>query len=628
MSSDKSMKNSASKPMGMGMGKGPMGGRGMQGPSVKAKDFKGTMKRLFSYLSPYKIRLIFIVLMSIFAAAFSVVGPKVLGEAITKIADGVMEKYKGVPGASIDFSYISKILIVLAALYIFSSLFGYLQRYLMAEAAQRTIYRLRKDVDEKLNTLPLKYFDSHSKGDILSRATNDLDNISATLQQSLNELINSTVTIIGVTIMMLTINIWLTLVCIIILPAGIIAIKPIMKKSQKHFAAQQKEIGLINGHVEEMYSGHNIVKAFNREENSINEFEAINERLYDAGWKAQFISGIIMPIMNFMNNLVYVIVAVMGGIFVTKSIITIGDIQAFIRYIRQFTQPLSQVANIMNILQSTAASAERVFEVLDEEEEVKENASPIKLNNVKGNVTFEHVKFGYSDDKILITDMNIEAKSGETVAIVGPTGAGKTTLINLLMRFYDVNSGLIKIDGVDIKDMTRKDLRSTFGMVLQDTWLFNGSIKDNIAYGVESATFEEIVEAAKAAHADYFIRTLPNGYDTILNEEASNISQGQKQLLTIARAILANPSILILDEATSSVDTRTEVFIQNAMNKLMQGRTSFVIAHRLSTIKDADLILVMKEGNVIEKGSHNELIEANGFYADLYNSQFAEDDIA
>lgn len=628
MSSDKSMKNSGSKPMGMGMGRGPMGGRGMQGPGVKAKDFKGTMKRLFSYLSPYKIRLVFIVLMSIFAAAFSVVGPKVLGEAITKIADGVMEKYKGVPGASIDFSYISKILIVLAALYIFSSLFGYLQRYLMAEAAQRTIYRLRRDVDEKLNTLPLKYFDSHSKGDILSRATNDLDNISATLQQSLNELINSTVTIIGVTIMMLTINVWLTLVCIIILPAGIIAIKPIMKKSQKHFAAQQKEIGLINGHVEEMYSGHNIVKAFNREENSINEFEAINERLYDAGWKAQFISGIIMPIMNFMNNLVYVIVAVMGGIFVTKSIITIGDIQAFIRYIRQFTQPLSQVANIMNILQSTAASAERVFEVLDEEEEVKENASPIKLNNVKGNVTFEHVKFGYSDDKILITDMNIEAKPGETVAIVGPTGAGKTTLINLLMRFYDVNSGSIKIDGVDIKDMTRKDLRSTFGMVLQDTWLFNGSIKDNIAYGVESATFEEIVEAAKAAHADHFIRTLPNGYDTILNEEASNISQGQKQLLTIARAILADPSILILDEATSSVDTRTEVFIQNAMNKLMQGRTSFVIAHRLSTIKDADLILVMKEGNVIEKGSHNELIEANGFYADLYNSQFAEDEIA
>lgn len=625
MSSNNNTKNSGSK---QGMGMGPMGGRGMQAPGAKAKDFKGTMKRLFSYLSPYKARLVFIVLMAIFAAAFSVVGPKVLGEAITKIADGVMEKYKGIPGASIDFSYIAKILIILAALYIFSSLFGFLQRYLMAEAAQKTIYRLRKDVDAKLNTLPLKYFDSHSKGDILSRATNDLDNISATLQQSLNELINSAVTVIGVTIMMLTINVWLTLVCIIIIPAGAFAIKPIMKKSQKHFAAQQKEIGLINGHVEEMYSGHNIVKAFNREDNSINEFEKINGRLYDAGWKAQFISGIIMPIMNFLNNLVYVIIAVLGGIFVTKSIITIGDIQAFIRYIRQFTQPISQVANIMNILQSTAASAERVFEVLDEMEEVKEKAEPIKLNNVKGNVTFEHVKFGYSDDKILITDMNIEAKPGETVAIVGPTGAGKTTLINLLMRFYDVNSGSIKIDGVDIKDMTRKDLRNTFGMVLQDTWLFNGSIKDNIAYGVENATFEEVVEAAKAAHADHFIRTLPDGYDTILNEEASNISQGQKQLLTIARAILADPSILILDEATSSVDTRTEVFIQNAMNKLMQGRTSFVIAHRLSTIKDADLILVMKDGNVIEKGSHNELIAEEGFYADLYNSQFAEEDIA
>ncbi len=433
------------------------------------------------------------------------------------------------------------------------------------------------------------------------------------------------VTIIGVTIMMLTINVWLTLICLVVLPVGVFCTRPIIKKSQKFFGSQQKELGKMNGHVEEVYSGHKIIKAFNREKISIEEFEEINKRLYNAGWKAQFVSGIIMPLMQFINNVAYVAIAVAGGLFVTGGTITIGDIQAFTRYIRQFTQPISQVANIVNILQSTAASAERVFELLDEDEEVKESENPISLDKVKGHVTFENVKFGYSDDNILITDMNIEAKPGETVAIVGPTGAGKTTLINLLMRFYDVSSGAVKIDDVDIREMTRKELRNTFGMVLQDTWLFNGSIRDNIAYGVENATFEEVVEAAKAANADHFIRTLPEGYDTILNEEASNISQGQKQLLTIARAILSNPSILILDEATSSVDTRTEVFIQKAMNKLMEGRTSFVIAHRLSTIKDADLILVMKQGNVIEKGNHKELLEAKGFYADLYNSQFAED---
>ncbi|MGL4656650.1 MAG: ABC transporter ATP-binding protein [Sarcina sp.] len=604
----------------------PMGRRGMSaGPTAKAKDFKGTMKRLFSYLGEFKGRMIFIFILAILATIFSVVSPKILGMAITKIGDGVMEKYKGIPGASIDLHYVFMILVVLAVLYILSSIFLFAQKYFMASVAQKTVFRLRKDVEDKLNKLPLKYFDSHSKGDLLSRVTNDLENIGSTLQQSLNELITSLITVIGVAIMMISINIWLALVCIIIIPVGIFGIKPIMKRSQKHFIAQQREIGKINGHIEEVYSGHRVIKSFNRENASIKELEEMNERLYDCGWRAQFVSGIIMPFMRFVSNLSYVIIAVLGGIFVTKGYITLGDIQAFIRYVNQFTQPMSQVANIMNVLQSTAASAERVFEILDEAEEVKEAENPVKLENVKGNVTFENVKFGYTEEKTLITNMNIEAKPGQTVAIVGPTGAGKTTLINLLMRFYDVNSGSIQIDGVDIREMTRKDLRNTFGMVLQDTWLFNGTIKDNIAYGVDNATFEEVVAAAKAAHADHFIRTLADGYDTVLNEEASNISQGQKQLLTIARAILADPSILILDEATSSVDTRTEVFIQNAMNKLMEGRTSFVIAHRLSTIKDADIILVMKDGNVIESGSHDELIAAKGFYEDLYNSQFAED---
>lgn len=608
-----------------GMGRGPMGGKGHFVATTKSKDFKGTIKRLFKYMAPYKYRLIVIVCMAVLGALFSVLTPKVLGLGITKIADGMIAKFRGVPGASIDFTYLTKIVIFLVLLYVFSAFFTYLQQFLMAGVAQNTIYKIRKEVDYKLNKLPLKYFDSNSKGDILSRVTNDLDNVSSTLQQSLNELITSVVTIIGVTIMMLTINVWLTLICLVVLPVGVFCTRPIIKKSQKFFGSQQKELGKMNGHVEEVYSGHKIIKAFNREKISIEEFEEINKRLYNAGWKAQFVSGIIMPLMQFINNVAYVAIAVAGGLFVTGGTITIGDIQAFTRYIRQFTQPISQVANIVNILQSTAASAERVFELLDENEEVKESENPISLDKVKGHVTFENVKFGYSDDNILITDMNIEAKPGETVAIVGPTGAGKTTLINLLMRFYDVNSGAIKIDDVDIREMTRKELRNTFGMVLQDTWLFNGSIRDNIAYGVENATFEEVVEAAKAANADHFIRTLPEGYDTILNEEASNISQGQKQLLTIARAILSNPSILILDEATSSVDTRTEVFIQKAMNKLMEGRTSFVIAHRLSTIKDADLILVMKQGNVIEKGNHKELLEAKEFYADLYNSQFAED---
>ncbi|MGL4739483.1 MAG: ABC transporter ATP-binding protein [Sarcina sp.] len=621
-----STNNQNSKPQAAPFGrKGPGGGGMHMGSGAKAKDFKGTMKRLFSYLKDFKIRMVVIFILAIIATIFSVVSPKILGMAITKIADGIMEKYKGVPGASVDLTYVFKILVVLAILYLLSSAFLYAQKFVMASVAQKTVYKLREQVENKLNKLPLMYFDSHSKGDILSRITNDLETIGSTLQQSLNELITSFITVVGVAIMMFTINIWLAIICIIVIPLGIFAIKPIMKKSQRHFITQQNELGKMNGHVEEMYSGHKVVKVFNREKVAIEEFEKINDRLYEAGWKAQFISGIIMPVMNFISNASYVVVSVLGGIFVTKGYMTIGDIQAFIRYIRQFTQPMSQVANIMNILQSTAAAAERVFEIVDEKEEVLEAENPIELKNVKGNVQFENVQFGYTPEKILIENMNIDAKSGQTIAIVGPTGAGKTTIINLLMRFYDVNSGSIKIDGVDIKDMKRKDLRNIFGMVLQDTWLFNGTIKDNIAYGVENATFEQVVEAAKAAHADHFIRTLPDGYDTILNEEASNISQGQKQLLTIARAILADPSILILDEATSSVDTRTEVFIQKAMNRLMEGRTSFVIAHRLSTIKDADIILVMRDGNVIESGSHDELIAAKGFYEDLYNSQFSEE---
>lgn len=605
-----------------GMGMGP--GRGMRpGSGAKAKDFKGSSKRLFSYLLPHKGKLVLIFTMAILSTIFSILSPYILGKAITKIGEGIMMKYKGVPGATIDLKYVGMIVLTLIGLYVFSSIFSYVQQYYMAGVAQNTVRVLRNDIDKKLAKLPLKYFDSHSKGDILSRVTNDLDNISTTLQQSLNQLVTAIITIIGVTIMMLTINIWLTLICLVTLPICMFAIAPFMKKAQVHFGRQRRELGIINGHIEEYYGGHKVVKAFNREEIIINEFKEINERLYDAGWRAQFVSGIIMPLMNFINNVAYVAIAVVGAIFVTKRMITLGDIQAFIQYTRQFSQPISQTANIVNILQSTMASAERVFEILDEEEEVPE---PIETKVIegKGNVTFEHVKFGYNEDKILITDMSIEAKQGETVAIVGPTGAGKTTLINLLMRFYDVNGGAIKVDGVDIRELSRFDLRSTFGMVLQETWLFNGSIKDNIAYGKEGATFEEIVEAAKAAHADYFIRTLPDGYDTILNEDASNISQGQKQLLTIARAILANPKILILDEATSSVDTRTEGYIQKAMNKLMEGRTSFVIAHRLSTIKDADLILVMKEGNVIEKGTHDELLSQNGLYAELYNSQFDE----
>ncbi|GIO33044.1 ABC transporter [Paenibacillus albilobatus] len=600
----------------------PGGHPGQMMPAEKAKDFKGTLRRLLGYLRPRRVTLAFIFLMAILSTVFSIVSPKILGKATTKLFEGIVAKMQGVPGASIDFGYITQILLMLVGLYLFSAVFSYFQQYFMAGVAQKVVYDMREQINRKLSRLPLKYFDSKTHGEILSRATNDVDNISTTLQQSLTQLMTSIVTIVGVIVMMLTISPWLTLILIVTLPLSFIVIRMIASRSQKHFMGQQRSLGQLNGHVEEMYTGHKIVKAFGREDESVATFNEINEKLYHSGWKAQFISGMIMPMMSFIGNIGYVLVCVVGGIFVTHKTITIGDVQAFIQYARQFTQPIMQTANIANIIQSTIASAERVFELLDEQEEVPEAAEAVELKNPKGAVAFDHVNFGYKEGETLIEDMNIDVKPGQTIAIVGPTGAGKTTLINLLMRFYEINDGAITIDGVNITKLKRSNLRSIFGMVLQDTWLFNGTIRENIAYGRSGATEEDVVEAAKAAHADHFIRTLPDGYDTVLNEEASNISQGQKQLLTIARAILADPSILILDEATSSVDTRTEVYIQKAMNELMKGRTSFVIAHRLSTIRDADLILVMNGGSVIEKGTHEELLAKGGFYADLYNSQF------
>ncbi|WP_347490345.1 ABC transporter ATP-binding protein [Desulfoscipio sp. XC116] len=606
---------------GGGFGRGPM--RGQMGmPVQNARDFKGTMKRLLGYLKPRRVRLLTVFVMAILGTVFSIMSPKILGKATTKLFEGVMMKYHHVPGARVDFEYIIQILWLLIGLYIFSAFFNYLQQYIMAGVAQKTVFDIRNDVHDKLARLPLNFFDSRTHGEILSRVTNDVDNISSTLQQSLTQLISSIVTIVGILIMMLTISPLMTLIALVTLPLSFAVTAMIAKRSQKYFAAQQKELGILNGHVEEMYTGHQIVKAFGQENESIARFDEINERLYHAGWKAQFVSGIIFPLMNFISNIGYVLVCVVGSILVMKKSIEIGDIQAFIQYCRQFTHPIIQMANIANIVQSTVASAERVFELLDEAEQIPDREDARKVDFPKGEVKFRNVRFGYKEDVTLMEDMNIDVQPGQTIAIVGPTGAGKTTLVNLLMRFYEVLDGRITVDGVDIRDLKRGDLRTLFGMVLQDTWLFNGTIKDNIAYGRAGATEEEIVLAAKAAHADHFIRTLPDGYNTILNEEASNISQGQKQLLTIARAILADPAILILDEATSSVDTRTELLIQKAMTTLMKGRTSFVIAHRLSTIRDADLILVMNNGEVIETGSHYELLAQGGFYADLYQSQF------
>jgi len=606
---------------GMG-GPGGMGGMGM--PVQKAKNFKGTLRRLVGYLRPQRFKLLAVFFTAILSTAFAIYSPKVLGEATTKLFEGMMGKINGDPNAHFDLAGIWQIVLFLASLYIISSLFSYIQQFLMAGVAQKTVYGLRNEVNAKLGRLPLKYFDGRTNGEILSRAVNDVDNISNTLQQSLTQLITSVITIIGVIIMMLTISPWLTLILLLTLPLSMIVIRGAASKSQKYFKTQQMELGQLNGHVEEMYSGHKIVKAYGREEQSVAKFDSINERLYESGWKAQFVSGNIMPLMSMVSNIGYVFISVVGGIMVTKGSITIGNIQAFIQYARQFSMPLVQTANIANVIQSTIASAERVFELLDEEEEIPEVAdkAAVTLIEPRGDVAMHGVSFGYKEDALLIENMDIDVKSGQMVAIVGPTGAGKTTLVNLLMRFYELNAGHITIDGQDITRMKRGHLRNLYGMVLQDTWLFNGTIRDNIAYGRIGATEDEIVEAAKAAHADHFIRTLPEGYETVLNEEASNLSQGQKQLLTIARAILADPSILILDEATSSVDTRTEIHIQRAMHELMKDRTSFVIAHRLSTIRDADLILVMNHGSIIEKGTHTELLAQGGFYADLYYSQF------
>jgi len=527
------------------------------------------------------------------------------------------------PGASIDFDYILKILIILGILYVISAIFSYIQQLIMATVTQKTMYNMRRDVNDKLFRLPLKFFDSHTHGDILSRVTNDIDNISNTLQQSATQLITSLITLIGIVIMMLIISPVMTLILVITLPLYGLVTRVVAKHSQKYFARQQRTLGELNGHIEEIYTGHKIIKAFSREEKSIERFEGINENLYEAGLRAFFISGVIMPLMNFINNIGFIFISVVGGILAIRNAVVIGDVQAFIQYSKQFTQPIVQTANIANILQATIASAERVFEILDETEEIPDKEDSKVIDMPRGEVAFQDVKFSYKKEEPLIEDMNIDIRQGQTIAIVGPTGAGKTTIVNLLMRFYEIEEGKITVDGVDIRDLSRGHLRNIFGMVLQDTWLFNGTIRENIAYGKQDATEEEIIRASKAAHADYFIRRLPDGYDTMLSEEASNISQGQKQLLTIARAILANPAILILDEATSSVDTRTEIYIQKAMQALMKGKTSFVIAHRLSTIRDADLILVINEGSIIEKGTHDELLAREGFYADLYNSQFA-----
>ncbi|MFD0769797.1 ABC transporter ATP-binding protein [Bacillus sp. CGMCC 1.60114] len=607
-------------PGGGGHGGGPMGG-GMR-KIEKAKNFKGTMNKLLQYLKPYKFSILIVIIFAIGSAAFAIAGPKILGKATTKLFEGLVSKVTGAPGAAIDFTYIGNIVVILLGLYIASAVFGIIQGYIISGVAQKVSYNFRKEIDEKINRMPLKYFDKTTHGEVLSRITNDVDTVSQTLNQSMSQIITSVITIIGVLIMMLSISWQMTLVALLILPVSMMLIMGVVKRSQKYFKSQQEYLGHVNGQVEEIYSGHNIVKAFNTEEDEVKKFEEVNDILYTSAWKSQFLSGMMMPIMMFIGNIGYVAVSILGGWLAVKRTIAVGDILAFVQYVRSFTQPIAQVAQIANVLQSTAAAAERVFEFLDEEEEIPEAENPVKLQEVNGEVTFKDVQFGYNPDKIIINNFSAHIQPGQKVAIVGPTGAGKTTIVKLLMRFYDLNSGAICIDDRDIKDFTREDLRNMFGMVLQDTWLFNGSIMENIRYGRLDATDEEVIQAAKAAHVHSFVKTLPNRYNMELNEEASNVSQGQKQLLTIARALLADPKILILDEATSSIDTRTEVLIQKAMENLMEGRTSFIIAHRLSTIRDADLILVMKDGDIVEQGNHEELLKANGFYASLYNSQF------
>lgn len=599
-------------------GPGGPGGPGM--PAEKAKNFKGTIQKLVAYMGKYKVAIFAVMLFAVAGTAFNIIGPKILSRATTELFNGLVEKIAGT--GSINFEKIGRILLILLSLYVVSALFSFVQGWIMTGISQKMCYRLRKEISEKINRMPMGYFESKTVGEVLSRITNDVDTLGMSLNQSITQLITSVTTIIGVLIMMLSISPLMTLIAIVILPISGGLIGFVIKHSQKYFVAQQTYLGKINGTVEEVYSGHNIVKAFNREDVVREEFNKNNDVLYQSAWKSQFFSGLMHPIMTFVGNLGYVSVAVVGSILAVKGTIEVGDIQAFIQYVKNFTQPITQIAQVSNMLQSMAAAAERVFEFLDEEEEDQTVENAVKINGFKGEVTFEHVQFGYKPDKIVIHDFSCEVKPGQMVAIVGPTGAGKTTMVKLLMRFYDVNGGAIKVDGHNVKDFNRSELRESFGMVLQDTWLFKGTIMENIRYGRLDATDEEVIAAAKAAHAHHFIQTLPGGYQMELNEDASNVSQGQKQLLTIARAILADNKIMILDEATSSVDTRTEQRIQKAMNNLMKGRTSFVIAHRLSTIRDADVILAMKDGDIVEQGSHEELLAKNGFYAELYNSQF------
>lgn len=601
--------------------KGPHGG--MRG-GAKAKNFKGSLKKLVKYMSVYKVQMLFVAVFAVCGTVFNIVGPKILGKATTEIFNGLVSKVSG--GSGMDFGKIGQILLITLGLYVVSALCSFIQGMIMTGISQKTTYRLRKDITEKVNRMPMDYFDTKPVGEVLSRVTNDVDTLGQSLNQSATQLITSVTTLIGVLVMMLSISPLMTVVALLILPISVGLISFVMKHSQKYFSGQQEYLGNVNGQVEEVYSGHNVIKAFNKEDDVIREFDRTNDKLYESAWKSQFFSGMMMPVMQFVGNLGYVGVAILGGFLAIKKTIEVGDIQSFIQYVRNFTQPIQQVAQVTNMLQLAAASSERVFEFLEEKEEDQTVEHPVSVEGLHGNVQFENVHFGYNPEKIIINDFSANVKEGQKIAIVGPTGAGKTTMIKLLMRFYDVNSGSIKIDGHDVRDFNRSELREMFGMVLQDTWLFHGTIMDNIRYGKLDATEEEVIQAAKAAHVHRFVQTLPGGYQMEINEEATNISQGQKQLLTIARAILADPKILILDEATSSVDTRTEVRIQKAMDNLMKGRTSFVIAHRLSTIRDADLILVMKDGDIIEQGTHTQLLAQNGFYAELYNSQFESTD--
>jgi len=605
-----------------GSGHGP---GGMMMPGEKARDFKGTMKRLIKALSPFRWSFLVVLIFAAASTVFNIIGPKILGEATTLLFDGVLASLAGT--GSIDFDAIGRILVTMAILYTIASLFGYIQGWIMSGVSAKVTYNFRRDIAEKINRMPLRYFDGTSHGEVLSRVTNDVDTVSQTLNQSMSQVITSSVTVVGVLVMMLTISWQMTLVTLLIIPLSLLFISQVVGRSQKYFKQAQDYLGHVNGHVEEMYGGHMVMKAFNGEEKSVATFGVLNDTHYNAVWKAQFLSGLMMPVMGFIGNLGYVAVAVMGGWLAVRNLITVGDIQAFIQYVRNFTQPISQLANISNILQQTTAAAERVFAFQDEPEEIPDPVDALVPQSVKGAVEFEHVRFGYDPEKVIIKDFTASACCGQRVAIVGPTGAGKTTIVKLLMRFYDVQGGAIFIDGQDIRKYSRRDLRKQFGMVLQDTWLYNGTIMENIRYGRPGATDQEVIAAAKAAHVDHFVHTLPDGYNMVLNEEVSNVSQGQKQLLTIARAVLADPKILILDEATSSVDTRTEVLIQRAMNELMKGRTSFIIAHRLSTIRDADLILVMRDGDIVEQGKHEELLAAGGFYAELYESQFERESV-